>query len=99
MFFCTRTTIQWSVGLLELQKDWLLSFVYILENKIYCVCPSVYVCPPTKIHILFFMGISPLAYTNIPSNFHELQYQYIVRNSVLGAPLAVEVFVNAVRDK
>jgi hypothetical protein len=45
------------------------------------------------------MGMSPLAYTNIPSNFHELQYQYIVRNPALGAPLAVEAFVNAVREK
>jgi hypothetical protein len=42
------------------------------------------------------MGMSLLTYTNIPSNFHELQYQYIVRNSVLGAPLAVEACVTAV---
>jgi len=40
--------------------------------------------------------VSPLTYTNIPSTFHELQYQYIARNSIFGAPLAVEACVTAV---
>jgi len=42
------------------------------------------------------MGMSPLTYTNIPSTFRELPYQYIVRKSVLGAPLAVEACATAV---
>ena len=38
---------------------------------------------PRYVHALFFKKVSALTYTNIPSNFHDLQYQYtsIVRNS------------------
>ena len=47
-------------------------------------------------YTFFFKVVSALTYTNSPSNFHELQYQYVVRNSVLGAPLAVEASVTVV---
>jgi len=41
--FLSRTQLEYSVMLLELHNDWLLSlnFIYILQNKIVCVCPSV----------------------------------------------------------
>jgi hypothetical protein len=46
--------------------------------------------------MFFSKVVSALTYTNIPSTFHELHYQYIVRNSVLGSPLAVEACVTVV---
>jgi hypothetical protein len=80
---------------MELLNDWLLSlnFGFILQKWRFRISPSVYVRQPSQLHIFFFIVTSALTYTNIPSTFHELQYQYIERNSVLWEPLAVEASV------
>jgi len=41
--FLTGTKLEYSVRLLALRNHWLLylNFIYILQNKIVCVCPNV----------------------------------------------------------
>jgi len=98
MFLYKVTTIEGSVRFLELKNNWLLSlnFGYMLQDKTFGVCPSVYVSSSSQIHIFFFIGMSAMTYTNIRCTFPELQYQYVVQNSALGAPLAVEAYVTVV---
>jgi hypothetical protein len=58
-------------------------------------CLSVGLCPPLQITYISVCG-SVAADLYQYSTLHELQYQYIVRNSDLGGPLVVESHVNLV---
>jgi hypothetical protein len=69
---------------------------YILQNKIFCVCLCLTAFPDTC--VLFYGSVGSDLY-QYPSTFHELPYQYIVRNSILGSPLAVEACVTLVVSK